>query len=267
MQTIIWAFGSMLVLMLILSFLSIGYTFKGKLSIVLASLVLSLGGSLAASSFSLILTILLIISLVFFTAYFLDRRAGSLIYIGNTVSEEGSVEEIENVIPFDSKIELVNEEISLIPPELEVVKSNEINVLEDVNDQSAQNSRILEKNLAFEEITEILDEDISSYLEENTDLENLGQDMETEPEDTYLSDIESLLVEEVEMNHLKDEQEILDEDENITSLDKADTLLYDSSELKQLDDFTLDILIAEQEAAVGRNEDIEILNKDKSLQK
>src|SRR4051794_4734269 len=96
MQTIIWAIGSMVVLLLIISFLPLGYTFKGKFFVVVASFILSLGGLAAVSTFPLWQTALLLLALIFFVAYFMNNRMGTLLFRENPVFAEVVDDEFEN---------------------------------------------------------------------------------------------------------------------------------------------------------------------------
>jgi hypothetical protein len=70
-------------LLLILYFLPLGLSIKGKALIVLAGLVLALAGLGALTTFSLLLTGLMLVVLVFFTAYMMDSKIGALLYIEN----------------------------------------------------------------------------------------------------------------------------------------------------------------------------------------
>nr|WP_263325549.1 hypothetical protein [Neobacillus sp. Marseille-Q6967] len=99
MLSIIWAFGAMLVLMLIIFVLPLSYTKKGKTVVVLAGFLLALGGLAAAATFPLWQTSLMILALSFFAAYFLDNRLAKVLY---TVKNEVSV--VDEFEDFDSSL-------------------------------------------------------------------------------------------------------------------------------------------------------------------
>jgi hypothetical protein len=90
MDTIIWAMGAMLVLMVILYFLKLGLSLIGKMIIVSASLILGLGGTLAANTFPLWLSLTILLVLTFLIAFFMDSRIGHLFYISNSAEEVAS---------------------------------------------------------------------------------------------------------------------------------------------------------------------------------
>ncbi|MFJ7727115.1 hypothetical protein ACIQXV_13215 [Neobacillus sp. NPDC097160] len=110
MQTIVWAISSMAGLMLIISFLPLGYTLKGKFFIVFVSFILSLGGLAAASTFPMWQTAIILFGLIFFTSYFMNNRMGNLIIKENPIYEEVLEEKFDhpstsmNVMEIDEEI-------------------------------------------------------------------------------------------------------------------------------------------------------------------
>lgn len=84
MDRVYWAFGSMLIVILIISLLPIGITNAGKAAIAAIGLLFAFGGLAAVASFSLWQTFLLLTILVLFTAYILDSRLNHLLYKKNT---------------------------------------------------------------------------------------------------------------------------------------------------------------------------------------
>lgn len=87
MQMVLWAFGSMLAFLLILSFLPIGFTFKGKAITAFAGLVLALVGLLASTVLSILQTVFILFLLVLSTAMILNRRLESVLYKSSLVPE------------------------------------------------------------------------------------------------------------------------------------------------------------------------------------
>jgi hypothetical protein len=116
MQSIIWAFGSMIVLIGIISFLPIGLTLKGKIVVGIAGFVLSIGGLAATSTFPLWSTFLLLLVITFFTAYIIDSRMKKILYIGKVSLEEENFQDIDLAFSSGQKVEekLTNYELNEI---------------------------------------------------------------------------------------------------------------------------------------------------------
>lgn len=94
METMIWAFCSMAVLILILIFLPLGYTLKGKFIIGVFCFILSVGGLVAIPTFSFWQTTFMLCILIFFVAFILYNRLGSILYkVESTILEHVSIKE------------------------------------------------------------------------------------------------------------------------------------------------------------------------------
>src|SRR4051812_27284494 len=128
MRAVIWAIGAMVISMLVLYLLPLGITKKGKLQIVFASFILSLCGLGAAHSFSILLTSLMLVVLIFFTAFFLDRRFGNLIFIERSPINQEPYGEIELENP-------------IVKEEEEIGKEDTLRSLPVITDQSDQHLR------------------------------------------------------------------------------------------------------------------------------
>jgi hypothetical protein len=230
MQSIIWAFGSMLVLLLIISVLPLGFTVKGKLSIVVVSFVLALGGLAAVLAVPLWQTALMLAALTFFTAYFMDKRMGALLFIE---------------IP--SFVEEVNDEYEIPAPVSKIDKENNNNSLElqelgiiDPLISMTGDSRIFmqpSKEQATDNEMNLQDEDISFLLERDSE-NDVEQKEELVPENNFLSEIESLLAAEI------------DDEEN--SDDHNDT-----NKFLPLDDSSIDFLDESIKVAIGQDDGLE----------
>jgi hypothetical protein len=252
MLTIIWAFSSMLVLMLIISFLPIGFTLKAKLFISLVGFVLALGGLAATSSFPLWQTALMLAVLIFISAYFMDRRVGALLYKGIPAFGDVVLDEVETPL-FHNPIAIEKEDNLVNLAEAEIVFPT-FNIKNSITESSLVSSQP-EFIPEMEKDKEIVDEDISYLIDRISESEFVDLNIESEPVTDYLSEIESLLeVEKTAKNSNNNWPE------NIAGLptNKAeDSLPKDMNEdkIEPLDDKTFDFLFAAKEVAGGLNGD------------
>lgn len=260
MQIFFWALGSMFVLMLIISFLQLGLTFKGKFIIVLISFVLALGGVAAVASFPLWQTALMMGILSFIIAYFMDNRIGKLLYKANPVIGE-PLENIEDRIETVKNVDLVQ-----LNDELPSILDSSLVNLEKVTEIEVKQLEFnKEKEMAGN--LEILDEDISFLLERNPENDMAVQIKESEPESGYLSDIESLLA--LEEEKTEDADDVLEEISNLTSKDVQQKITAQlEKEEEPIDDSLFDFLLATKEVASGKEDILEEIQIEKvSLQK
>ncbi|WP_026572293.1 hypothetical protein [Bacillus sp. UNC438CL73TsuS30] len=282
MQTIIWAFGSMIVLLLVLIFLPLGFTLKGKVSIVMASFVISLGGLVASNTFSLPLIAVLLIGLIFFTAYLLEHRAGRILYAEDQSHEEKYFDLIDN----GNSSEVFNVEIAKVSKfqELNALESGEPTVLNKVDETISEEALTFTSTIeetGNEEVSEMLGEDTSLLLKDEAEqmgsfheeeleidenyflavdndlsLDEVKEDISNNDE-SYLSDIENLLIENLE-DAFKEEKNEGHLEEN----EKAKISMLELDELKPLD-----YLYAAKEVASGIDEENERTEIEKLLQK
>ncbi|NHC39507.1 hypothetical protein G6549_05980 [Bacillus sp. MM2020_1] len=246
MQIFFWALGSMFVLMLIISFLQLGLTFKGKLILVIISFVLALGGVAAVASFPLWETALLMGILIFFIAYFMDNRIGQLLYPVN--EEEYIVDRMDMVKDFDL-VQLSDELPTILDSSLvNLEKVSEIEV------KKPESLRDKEKELV--ENMDILDDDISFLLERNPENDVETQIKESEPEIEYLSDLESLLAFEEEKTEFV--ADLLEEIPNLTAK-VVQPKITGQVEIEEetIDDSLFDFLLAPKEVASGKEDILE----------
>ncbi|PFP27708.1 hypothetical protein COJ96_13905 [Bacillus sp. AFS073361] len=187
MQSILWAFSSVVILTLIIYLLPLGYTLKGKLLLVLISFILSLGGLAAVSIIPLWETALILLALSFFAAFFMNNRMGTVLLPKNPLLEE----------PMDVEFEGRNSDY-------EIENLKDINLVEISNELPLANSSHLKVEKDPQELSEIvdvpvseqepIDMDISFLLDRDNEVVDVktqinDQDMEND----YLSEIESLL--------------------------------------------------------------------------
>lgn len=197
MDELLWAFGSMLIVLLVVYLLPLGLTKKGKVILVISSFVLALGGIAATASFSFLLSLLILVVLIIFVTYLLDQRPGRWLY-----SKEESYVELENEDVFletqlqtASSLEKIQQRKNDAPLEpLTLLKEKkEQNASEEVEEER-------ETDIPFE--TE--DEDISFLLNRSISLEKETskiQEEEKHGEVDYLSEIEELLND--DLDHLQ----------------------------------------------------------------
>lgn len=192
MISMIWALSSMVVLLLIITFLPLGLTNKGKFFLVLTSFLLALGGLAAVVSFPLWETALMLVLLIFFTAYFLDKKMGFFLYKASPDSKEERHDH-----NFNSKLAKEKKDFSF--------KLENTSVLDIVNENFISAPQEFKQN--FDNEDKLVDEDISFLLERTVGNDKFVQNVRVvETETGYLSEIESLLHEEVESeNHTKSE--------------------------------------------------------------
>jgi Na+(H+)/acetate symporter ActP len=193
MQTIIWAIGSMVVLSLIITFLPLGYTIKGKLLLVLTSFILSLGGLAAVSIFPLWQTSLMLFALIFFVAYFMNNRMGKVIIQEHPVLVEQMDEEYENSETFYEIENLKDVNLVRIDDKLPLPDSSYLNLEKDKLTELIPSHLLskIEDSTANEQ--ESIDMDISFLLERDTEVDVEPRIDDKNMENDYLSDIESLL--------------------------------------------------------------------------
>ncbi|MDR6122188.1 hypothetical protein QFZ87_001785 [Bacillus sp. SLBN-46] len=238
MISMIWAFCSMVILLLIITFLPLGLTNKGKVFLVLTSFLLALGGLAAVVSFPLWKTALLLVVLIFFTAYFLDKKMGSFLYKESPEYKEERTKEIIN--PYiNSKLAKEKEDASFKLHELD-----KASVLDNVNENFIYAPQEYKQNLDNED--KLFVEDISFLLERTEGNDEVDQIKEVEETETgYLSEIESLLNEgfDESENHSKSEllgklddllplKEVREEDSKELSIfNDLETLISSESDL------------------------------------
>jgi hypothetical protein len=204
MQTFFWALGSTVVLMLITFFMPLGFTLKGKFSIVIIGFVLALVGLIASATFPLWQIILLLVVLVFFTAYIMDSRIGESLFKAEfSVSEELADEE-ETLTQYLGNNEMKNDNIL------------GIDTLNIPNKEFMSNDKTIQKQLESEngKAPELVEEDISFFLGPDAYLEN--KDKTEENDLGYLSDIELMFNEEQKENLETSWLDELDELSSIT---------------------------------------------------
>jgi hypothetical protein len=228
--------------MVIISFLPLGFTISGKVFIVLVSFVLALGGLAAISSFPLWETVLLLVLLIFFTAYFMGKRGGTVIFKENPSFEERLPSQNTNTL-LNSKIDMIKMKESMELTELDLVEAPVINM--------ADTSQPIVKP-TMEKLIENK-EDILFLLERNSVSEAFEQKQEeSENEIGYLSDIESLLEEEISNRDEKLTGNWFEEMDDLIPLDEEveSHVQHIPNEIEPFGDSSFDFLNASKEIAV-----------------
>ncbi|WP_045523448.1 hypothetical protein [Neobacillus niacini] len=255
MQIILWAFGAMLLLLLIISFLSRDLNLKGKIIVVLAAFTIALGGLATVNLFTLWQTLLILLVFSFFVSYILDTRLGKVLYKPSAANEE-LIDDIEFSFSnhqtdkkaiFDDLFDL--EEVELVTPSTL---------------KMAARSATLEPGLV-QGLEDSEDLDVSFLQERDTEQpidEGTGN---LEIVDGYLSEIESMLLEDSEEIGESVKDDWLDERADHDPIEGKEEENNDNDE----NDIELELLTAFKEAAAGTNDPQEEINskKDFELQK
>jgi hypothetical protein len=246
MQTIIWAFGAMLLTLLVMSFLSLGFNLKGKLAVTLSAFVIALVGLFAVNFVPLWQNLLLLFVLTFFVSYILDSRVGQWLY-NTSSSEEEMVEVLEH--PFSNQQTDDRSEYDLLDlDEIEAVPASDINdSLTPSESEQIQN----------------LDDDIEDIFIKDSDLEAIDvKETPLEVAPGYLSEIEDLLVEETDEIADSAEDNWLSELADLEAKEDKET----SNEENQLDDVELKLLFGFEEAAAAANVETEDKGSNKKIE-
>jgi hypothetical protein len=262
MVSLIWALGSTLVIMLLISFLPLKFTLKGKLIAVLTSLLLALGGLAASASFPLWQTALMLGVLSFFIAYFLDKRIGTLIYKENSIIAD-TFEDMDETSDSEYHLDMVKSvDLVQVNEELAISESAQVNV-EKVSELEVSPAEQLSE--IDREVTgnlELIDEDISFLIERNIEDKAEEEMKALEPEIGYLSDIESLLADVTE-EKVEAAADVLAEISDLPTNDGKQKLPT-QLESDPLDDSLFDFLLATKEVASGSDN---ILEEIKTMEK
>ncbi|MEH7010537.1 hypothetical protein V7087_06915 [Neobacillus niacini] len=255
MQIILWAFGAMLLLLLIISFLSRDLNLKGKIIVVLAAFTIALGGLVTVNFFPLWQTLLILLVFSLFVSYILDSRLGNVLYKTSSAKKE-LINDIEfsfsnhqtgKKADFDDLLDL--EEVELVTPS--TIKM-------------AASSATLEPELV--QGLEDSEDLVVSFLQERDTEQPIDEGTgNLEIVDGYLSEIESMLLEDYEEKGESVEDDWLGELADHDPIEGKEEENNDNDE----NDIELEILSAFKEAAAGTNDPQEeiISKKDFELQK
>lgn len=191
MDRLLWAISTGLLTVLIVYFLPLGITKKGKIVVPLMGLLLALIGLTAINTFSIWLTLLILIVLIFFAAYLLDQRMGAFIFETND-SLQGQEEEnasLDFVIMetvSNRELDNSNDNNSRIQPRSQ-------------NDSGNRNKKDLKTDSEFPTI-EPIEDDITFLLNRSVKMEEeINKKVEEPKHDVdYLSEIEELLFDDSE---------------------------------------------------------------------
>jgi hypothetical protein len=213
METIIFALISMVAILLVISFLPLGMTLKGKFISVGIAFVLALSGLAAVSTMPVWATLLLLLVLSFFASYMMNSRMGNVLYsIGLKADEENSGDRESYFI--NDPMQQSDDELDFLDlAQLEAAPSlqpREENF--DIEDSRLNNEPSISLNKVNHEV------EITILQEMPVDLENIDTLDEHETVDLkqdYLSDIENLILEEGISNSEKEDADWLSELEEL----------------------------------------------------
>jgi hypothetical protein len=258
MQTIIWAIGTTLLLLLIISFLPLGFNLKGKLSVVFAAIVIALGGLAFVNFVPLWQIFLIMLILTFFVAYMMDSRLGNVLY-KSFLPEEELMEEMN--LPFSNRQTLKDTELDVLDlEEMELTAPTSISISAGQSAMQPESLQVLEDE--FKEIDTSFLQDLgkeNQVIDDKDDLEIV---------DGYLSEIENMILEDSEEKNELVEDSWLDELANLDDIAIEENKQEDSFQDEiHSDDADLELLVAFSEVAAGTNEGKINLKKEPELQK
>jgi hypothetical protein len=243
MVSLLWAFGSMLAIMLIISFLPLGFTKKGKIIIASVGFVLALGGLAAVSTFPVWATLVLLLVLSFFAAYIMDSRLSSSLYTLKLQAEEVATEKNSMSYtnlqqPLPDELDFLDLSATQLAPAMEKAEDNlEI--------------KVATISLEKEDTLEILDDEISFLQDRNADHEIIEEQRENETVELgYLSEIETMLLDESETD---DELPVLEEQDWLAELEDFAPETKDEK-AEHNDHLIEELFIASKEAASDKEE-------------
>lgn len=219
----------MFVFFLIIAFLPLGLTIKGKFLLSFVCFLFALGGLASVVSFPLWQTVLMLGVLIILAAYFLVTRLGTLLLKQTPSFQKEWSKEIIN--PFsNSKFVFEQGDTSLDLTDLSQSESSfEDNLTPPVlSIQPLDNEQEVEKIESY-----LLEEDISIFLEKESESE-VVELREEEPEVGYLSEIESLIDEEIVEKEEKINRDWLEELDDLLPLDEVAAEKADIEEEKKI---------------------------------
>lgn len=298
MQSIIWAFGSMIVLLGIISFLPIGLTVKGKMIVCIAGFVLSIGGLAATSTFPLWSIFLMLLVITFLTAYLLDSRMRKVIYFEKGSFKEESFQDLELSFPSGTKgrREVIFTENKLTEQK-NVTEIEEISVSVLQNSPESENSKGLppivtdyliqddskleeihftnnegivdghsgeDDNQTLVELSSVLVTNEEEWFEELSASELLGKKEHFEDTEFNDSEIEKGYLSEIES--LLDEhprEELYDEVSELTTENEENSSISEDS---WLDELWESEVVASEEKNESKNLEIELELNDSELE-
>lgn len=250
MQTIIWAFGAMLLLLLIVFFLPLNFNLKGKFTVVLSAFAIAMGGLAAVNLFPIWQTLLILLVLTFFVSYILDSRVGTKLY-KTLASDEDFIEDDSDLSFSNHNAEIISEFDLLELDEIDSDTPSVIKIPASLSPSEPESIQSLDDSLEV------------PFLQDSvTDKIDVEESNELEITDGYLADIESLLLEETEVAAEPVEDDWLSE---LADLEEMEAKENKNKEEYQLDDGELEILYAFKEASAGNKDELEQKSSDKKV--
>ena len=185
MGSLIWAFGAMLITILIVYFLPIGLTKMGKIIVPITGFLLALGGLAAASSFPLWQTLVMLVVLILFVSYILDTRLGNRLYMNGDNHVIDHTETIEQGF-METAVSHEQHHSESLPVQADILKKK----------GSASTPQQKKQQVEAEPVYIEHDDDISFLLNRSFTMEEEKSNKTEEPtrEVDYLSELEEILV-------------------------------------------------------------------------
>ena len=251
MLSFLWAFGSALILLLILTFLRIGLSFVGKLSVALTGFVAALAGLTTVNTLPLWQTGLILLLLALVVTYVMDTRFGNVIYSKKMkLYDEEEFEYAESSPTLEKPAEL-----ELLDVNIETV---ELPILTDIEEKQVYIAQEQPKPKLAEFNFELESGELLTLETEQVAETEITEDVV--PEEGYLADIENLLHEEsAEITSTADEDWL--EDVNDSEVFTKEEKIMDIEESDE--HFLEELFLAAEEAAAGVDKAL----KDKDIER
>jgi hypothetical protein len=189
MGSILWAFGAMIITILIVYFIPIGLTKIGKIIVPITGFLLALGGLAAASSFPLWQTLLMLVVLILFVSYIFDQRLRNLLYMNSDDHVMDHSETIEQGF-METAVSHEQHNSETLPVQADILKKKEpVSIPPQMKQQAEAEPAYIEH-----------DDDISFLLNRSITMEKEKSNKREEPihEVDYLSELEEILLDQRE---------------------------------------------------------------------
>lgn len=207
MESLIFAFVSLVLLVPILFILPLGLKARGKVTVIVSSFLLAIIGFLAEKTFSVWQSSLIVVLLALLTAYIMDKRLGRTIFVHNTPENKSTI--IEKIK--DSQMELVEVE-QVLPKVTEKLenKQNELIEQEEITFQPSK-EEIVGKEDGTKDQEEASNSEDVSIDEDISFLINRNQ-LDEDSEDTNAVDYSA---KSVEMNYMEEIEKMLEAENDL----------------------------------------------------
>ena len=239
MLSFLWAFGSTLIILLILTVLRIGFSFAGKLSVALTGFVVALVGLTTVNTLPLWQTGLILLLLALVVTYVMDTRYGTVIYS----KEMKSFDEEEFEYAVSSPTVEKPAELELLDVNIETV---ELPILTDKEEKQMHLAQEQPKAKLEESNFELDSRDLLTLETEQHEETEITEDILSE--EGYLAGIENLLHDEsAEITSIEDEDWLEEVNDFEVSKKEEEIVVIEESD----EHFLEELFLAAEEAAAG----------------